>query len=129
MSRLTLPMIALLAAICFGAPSAADGPQVAPPPRETLTAQELVKRLSSDEFQEREEATRRLAALDVASLPPELLAAMKSADPDLRERASKAVEAIRWRVAGRQLECARKLADRGAIDLFVASSAAWDVKA
>jgi PDZ domain len=128
MIRIGIPIGVLLLASCFIPADGADGPQ-APPPRPVLSTAELVQQLSSEDFQEREEATRRLAALDADKPPPELIEAAKSDNPDLRGRAAKAVEAIRWRAAGRHLEHDRKFADRGAIDLFVASSAAWDVKA
>jgi hypothetical protein len=62
--------------------------------------------------------------------PPDKLPEATSADvPELFERANQADEAIRWYAAGRQLQRSRRFADRGAIDLFVASSANWDVKA
>jgi hypothetical protein len=90
---------------------------------------ELVRQLGSEDFQEREKASRLLAALPVDTPPPELLAALKSSEPEVRDRATKAVQAIRTRAVEKQLPRGQGFAKRGEIDLFVAATATWDLKA
>ena len=69
----------------------------APPPREVVDVAALVRQLGSADFNEREAASDQLAALRVGEPPAELLAALKSSDPEVRDRAAKAVAAIRAR--------------------------------
>ena len=71
---------------------AAEPLAVAPPPR--LAVVELVRLLGSDKVQEREEATRKLAALELNEPPVPLLDATQSSNPELRQRAIQAVDAI-----------------------------------
>jgi hypothetical protein len=93
-----------------------------PPPRAVDVAA-LVKQLGSAEFAEREAATERLSTLRVDEVPPELLAALKSANPEVRERAERAVKSLRERIALRRLPRGERFAKRGQIDLYVASTA------
>jgi hypothetical protein len=123
-----LPLPAAVAAIFLSA-VAVGGLQPAPPPRPVQTVGELVKQLGSEDFAAREEATTRLSTLDVGEVPPELLAALKSDSPEVRERASKAVKALRERIALMRLPRRERFAQRGQIDLYVANSAAWEEKA
>jgi hypothetical protein len=89
----------------------------------------LVRQLGSEDFGEREAAMNRLAALTLEEPPAELLAALKSPDPEVRDRAAKAVQAIRLRSVVNRLPRGEGFARRGEIDLFVAAAAAWDLKA
>lgn len=100
----------------------------APAPRPVDVAP-LVRQLGSDDFQERETATNRLAALPLDAPPVELLDALKSSDPEVRDRAAKAVQAIRTRFVVKQLPRGEKFATRGEIDLFVAATAVWELRA
>jgi hypothetical protein len=86
MSRWT---ICALAAAVSGIVLASD----IPPPRPVDVAA-LVRQLGSDDFAKREEASRRLATLKVDAPPPELLAALKSTNPEVRDRARRAVKAL-----------------------------------
>ncbi len=101
-----------------------------PPPREKVDVPALVRQLGSPNFAEREEATRRLATLDVDAPPQELLAALKSDNPEVRDRAGRALRAIREsiaqapeRAAVAKLPRGERFARRGQIDLYVASTA------
>ncbi len=85
--------------------------------------------LVADDFQAREEATRRLSTLSVDEVPLELLGAQKSENPEIRERAVKAVKALREHIALARLPRAERFAKRGQIDLYVASTAASQFKA
>ena len=69
-----------------------------PPPR-PLDVAALVRQLGSDDFAEREAAERRLSTLKVDEVPPELLAALKSPNLEVRERAARAVKTLRGRIA------------------------------
>ncbi len=89
----------------------------------------LVRALGSEDFHEREEATKRLMALAVDEPPAELIAALKSPYPEVRERATKAVQAIRTRDVVNGLPRGEGFAKRGEIDLFVAATAKWDLRA
>jgi hypothetical protein len=100
---------------------AAEPLAVAPPPR--LAVVELVRLLGSDKVQEREEATRKLAALELNEPPVPLLDATQSSNPELRQRAIQAVDAIHQRPTKR----ARAFAAKGQIDLFVAATKAWNL--
>jgi hypothetical protein len=128
MNRLTT---CLLVAAGLGAALASD----IPPPREVVDVAALVKQLGSENFAEREAATRRLSTLDVGEVPPELLAALESESPEIRERAAKAVKALRAHIASApernaiaRLPRGERFARRGQIDLYVASTAASDYK-
>src|SRR5262245_34374769 len=130
MKRLTI--CALVAAGCWAGMASND----IPPPREAVDVPALVRQLGSEDFAEREEAAKRLATLDVAEVPAELLAAAKSDNPEVRERAAKAVKALRdyiaqgpERAAIARLPRGERFAQRGQIDLYVASTAASDLKA
>ncbi len=94
-----------------------------PPPRAVDVAG-IVKQLDSEDFAEREAASRRLATLNVDEVPPELLAALKSDSPEVRTRAAKAVQALREHIALMRLPRGDRFARRGQIDLYVASTAA-----
>jgi hypothetical protein len=93
----------------------------APPPRLKVDVVALVRQLGSEDFSEREEASRQLAALAVDEPPAELLAALKSSNPEVCDRAAKAVKAIRAAAALRPLPRNERFATRGHVDLYVAS--------
>jgi hypothetical protein len=97
-----------------------------PPPRPKVDVAALVRQLGSEDFNEREEASRQLAALPVDEPPAELLAALKSSNPEVRDRAAKAAKAIREAAARRRLPRDERFATRGQVDLYVASTAALD---
>ena len=99
----------------------------APAPR-AIPIDELVRHLGSDDFAAREAATKRLASLAIDP-PPGVLAAAKSDDPELRERARKVVDAMRLNVASARLPRGQRFAEQGAIDLFVAATLVWELKA
>jgi hypothetical protein len=99
-----------------------------PPPREAVDVAALVRQLESGDFAEREAATEKLSALTVDEPPAALLAALKSPNPEVRDRAAKAVKAIRERAALRHLPRDERFATRGRVDLFVASTAALKLK-
>src|SRR4051812_43402816 len=88
-----------------------------PPPREVVDVAALVRQLGSADFGEREAASQKLAALPVQEPPAELLAALKSPDPEVRDRAAKAVKAIREAAALRRLPRDERFASRGQVDL------------
>src|SRR5262245_62987246 len=92
------------------------------PPREVVDVAALVRQLGSEDFQEREAATEKLSGLVVDEPPAELLAALKSPNPEVRDRAAKAVKAIRDRAALRRLPSDQQFATRGQVDLFVAAT-------
>jgi type II secretory pathway component PulC len=115
--------------LVFGATVVAgDGPTLAPPPR-SVALDDLIRRLGSEDFLERQAAMRRLSALPVDAPPPALIEATRSPDPEVRRRAGEAVKAIRTKAEDRALGRERLFAKRGAIDLFVASTSAWDIPA
>jgi len=129
MARLTTGL--LIAVVC-GAALAADE---APPPRAVDVAA-IVRQLGSEDYAEREAATRRLSTLSVDDVPPELLAALKSDNPEVRDRAARAARALkehiaaeRERAAAARLPRGERFARLGRIDLYVASTAATDYKA
>ncbi|QJW94359.1 PDZ domain-containing protein [Frigoriglobus tundricola] len=112
--------------VLVGCPVAASD---VPPPRAKADVAALVRQLSSDDFVQREAATERLAALKADAVPTELLSALKSPDPEVRERAKRAVAAIRERIALSPLPRAERFARRGQIDLSVAATVRSDYKA
>jgi hypothetical protein len=118
----------LVGALAAAGAAADDHRPAAPPPREVPIA-ELVRQLGNDDFTVRESALERLSALPVAAPPAELLAALQSSSPEVRERAARAVAAIRANAAERALGRERGFAKRGAIDRFVTSAMTWDVPA
>jgi len=124
MSRALLGIALLLCAVSI--PSVAGQPPVAPPPR-LIPIGELVKQLGSQDFAEREAAKKRLYAMAVDP-PPELLAATKSANPELRDRATNAAQAMRINLVLNQLPRGQQFAKRGQVDLFVAATAVWNLK-
>ena len=91
MKRL-IACLAIAASCCFALASDI------PPPR-PLDVAALVRQLGSDDFAEREAATARLSTLKVDEVPPELLAALKSPNLEVRERAARAVKTLRGRIA------------------------------
>ncbi|MCI0702421.1 MAG: PDZ domain-containing protein [Planctomycetia bacterium] len=121
MKRLTTYLLVLLGSF---AAFASD----IPPPRPVDVAA-LVRQLGSEDFKEREEASRRLTALPVNEPPAELLAALKSPNPEVRDRAAKVVQTIRTRSIANRLSRGVGFAKRGEVDLFVAATATWDLKA
>jgi hypothetical protein len=128
MTRLT---ICVAAAAACGVALASD----IPPPRPVdVTA--LVEQLGSDDFAEREAATKRLSMLPVDAPPPELVEALRSPNPEVRDRAERALKALREhivlsreRAALARLPRGERFAKRGQIDLYVASTAASEWKA
>jgi PDZ domain len=102
-------------------------PQQAPLPR-VIPIAELVQLLGSDDFQVREAASKRLSAMTLDP-PPVLLAAMKSDNPEVRDRAAKAAQAMRWNMAATKLPRGERFAEQGRVDMFVAATAEWDFKA
>jgi PDZ domain len=101
-------------------------PQQAPLPRAVPIAG-LVQQLGSDDFREREAASKRLGAMTLDP-PPELLAATRSDIPEIRERAAKAAQAMRANIVPTRLPRGQRFAEQGRVDLFVAATAAWDLK-
>jgi hypothetical protein len=87
----------------------------------------LIRRLGSEDYREREDATTLLASFPFDVPPPELLDASKSTDPEIRRRATEAIAAIRVRAEKRALGRERVFAKNGAVDLFVASTARWNL--
>jgi hypothetical protein len=123
MSRSLLVIgLVLLAAVVV---VSAEPPQ-APPPR-VLPIEEWVKQLASKDVGTCDEATRRLSDLALDP-PPELLAATKSENPDVRERAVNIAQAMRWNVAVTRLPRGQRFAQQDRVDLFVAATAVWDLK-
>jgi hypothetical protein len=127
MSRLLVWAAAIV--VCLSAVAGVGGSDPVPPPRPVQTVGELVKQLGSEDFAAREAATRRLSTLNVDEVPPELLAALKSENPEVRDRAAKAVKALRERIALMRLPRGERFAKRGQFDLYVANSASWEEKA
>jgi WD40 repeat protein len=84
---------AVLAAALLGL-APAHGPGAGPPPADVGR---LVRQLGSDDFQEREEASRRLGRLGAPALGG-LWEAADSANPEVRRRAARLVRAIQARV-------------------------------
>ena len=106
----------------------AEPPATAPPPRPAAQhIEELVRLLGSEDFAEREQATRALCALDLNGLPPELYLATKSPDPEVRKRAETVITALRRRAERQALGPPAVFAKSGRVDLLVASAAAWHV--
>jgi PDZ domain len=112
--------------LVVGLVAAAPAGDDIPPPRPVDVAA-LVRQLGSDDFAEREMATQRLSAM-VIDPPPELLAATRSENPEIRNRASNAASAMRWNVGATRLTRGQKFAEQGRVDLFVAATAVWDLK-
>jgi hypothetical protein len=106
-----------------------------PPPRPRVDVAALVKQLGSEDFAAREEASRRLSTLSVDAPPPELLEALKSENPEIRDRALRALAALREHIlrerelaATAHLPREERFAKRGQVDLFVASTASNKLK-
>jgi hypothetical protein len=123
MSRF-LPGIGLV--LC-AAVAAGGEPAAAPAPR-VIPIAELVKQLGHADFEKREVATKRLSAMALDP-PPEVLAAARSDDPEVQRRAAQVVEAMRQNVVTSRLRRGERFAEQGRIDLFVAATAVWDLKA
>lgn len=101
-----------------------------PPPRSVDVAA-IVRQLGSEDFAEREAASARLAALPVDEPPAELLAALKSSNPEVRNRAARVLKDMQdYRAARalRQLPPDKRFAAHGQIDLLVAATAALGPK-
>jgi hypothetical protein len=77
----------------------------------------LIRRLGSDDFRVREDATRRLKELDEAL--PALREAAKSRDAEVAKRAREVIEAIGKRQAKREVERGIALLKQGKTDRFV----------
>src|SRR5262249_23080714 len=88
---------------------------------------ELVMQLGSEDFAQREAATKRLSALALDP-PAELLAATKSDNPEVRARAVKAAQAMRANLVAARLPRGLRVAEQGRVDLFVAATAVWDLQ-
>lgn len=117
-------MRTLVIGLLLVTPVGAVAADEAPPPHEVVDVAALLQKLGSDNFHEREAATRELGALPLAEPPPELLALLRSSNPEVRDRAVRAVRALRAAAAVRRLSPAERLAVRGRADLLVAASAA-----
>jgi PDZ domain len=102
---------------------AANPPTQAPAPR-AIDVAALVRQLGSGDFAERETAARRLSALPVDEVPPELLAALRSEDPEIRARAARVVPALSEHIVLSRLPRGARFARKGQVDLYVASTAA-----
>jgi hypothetical protein len=120
----------LLLASCWCSAVASD----IPPPRPVDVAV-LVRQLGSEDFAEREEASRRLGSLSVDDPPKELIDALKSANPEIRDRARRAVVDLkkhiareRERAATARLPREERFAKRGQVDLYVAATVASKLK-
>jgi hypothetical protein len=120
MLRLLVGLVSILSA------AVALGGEPAPPPRAILMT-ELVKQLGHQDFEQRAAASRRLGDMTLDP-PPEVLAAAKSGDPEVRRRASEVAEAMRGNVVAARLRRWERFAEQGRIDLYVAASVAWDLK-
>ena len=83
--------------VAFVVGCAALAPDDIPPPRPVDLAA-LVRQLGSEDFAEREEASRRLATLSVDVPPPELLEALKSSNPEIRDRAARALAGLKQHI-------------------------------
>jgi len=100
-------------------------PAQAPPPR-VIPLLEWVKQLDSDEYVEREAAVKRLSRVTLDP-PAELLAMTRSENQELRARALKVAQSMRWNVGATRLERGQRFAERGEVDLFVAATAVWEL--
>jgi hypothetical protein len=107
---------------------AASGEPIPQPPRQP-TLNELIRALGSEDFHEREEATRRLSEMkmNVDEPPPALIEATRSSDPEVRKRALEIIKLIRHRAAERMLGRGRAFATKGNVDLFIAATKTWEL--
>ena len=121
LSLLLLPSLVIVCA----ARQEAGSPALAPPPHAPLV--ELIRRLGSEDFREREDATAQLGLLPFNAPPPKLLEATRSTNPEIRRRAIEAAAAIRMRAERRAIGRERVFAKDGAVDLFVASTTRWNL--
>jgi hypothetical protein len=127
MSRSALGILGVVGVVLAGVVVVAGAePTQAPPPR-VIPVADLVKQLGSEDFAERDAATRRLGAM-VLDPPPELLAAAKSDNPEVRDRAAKVIQAMRSNVVATRLPRGQRFAEQGRADLFVAATAVWDLR-
>jgi hypothetical protein len=83
----------------------------------------LIEQLGSNQFEERERATRQLMQLD--TIPVELRAAGKSPDLEVRRRATRIIATIQKGRAGRALQEAANLAKEGRVDEVVERAVRW----
>jgi hypothetical protein len=90
---------------------------------DALTVNELIRRLGSEDFQEREKATKLL--LERPEALPELRKALDSDDPEVRRRASDLVDRIGQRQAKRGLTKASSLARVGKVDQAIERVVRW----
>jgi hypothetical protein len=112
-----LPLVGLVAVFLCG--MAADD-KAPPAPAEKIEKQEiekLIKQLGSDDFDEREKATQKLAACDDAL--PQLREAAKSPDLEAQQRAEKLVRQIVHRQEERALQEMAADVNKGGIDRFI----------
>jgi PDZ domain len=108
-----LPLVICLSLSLAAAVSGADAP----------TVKELIHRLGSDDFEEREKATKLLLEREEAL--PELRKAMHSDDAEVRRRASEIIDGIEQRQAKRGLARAASLAKAGKPDQAVERLVRW----
>ncbi len=87
----------------------------------------MIRQLGDEDFRAREAATKRLSALALDP-PPEVIAATRSDDPEVRDRAKKVAAAMRLNIAAARLPRGEGFARRGDADLFVAATAQWELK-
>ena len=106
---------------------AASGESLMAPPPRLIPIAVWVNQLPSKDASERDKASQQLSGLALDP-PPEFIALTISEDPELRERAIKVAQAMRWNVAANRLARGQKFIDQDRIDLFVAATAVWDLK-
>lgn len=111
--------------LCCAAGVAAEKPQEAPPPR-VIPVAELIQQLTSGTPKERDAAQNRLSTLAIDA-PPELVAATKSEQAEVRQAATLTVKAMATNVAVKQLERAQRFAEQGYIDLYIAAMSKCDL--
>jgi hypothetical protein len=86
-------------------------------PAEKPSVEQLIQRLTSDDFETREAATRALKERPDAL--PQLRKALTSDDPELRRRAAEVIEEHQTRDGKRQVRRALSFLKSGEIDTFV----------
>src|SRR5262249_33104115 len=89
----------LIVALMFPALSAAQDKSVTLTPAEI---DKLIEQLDSKQFREREQASKKLLALD--EVPPALVAATKSPHPESARRAALIVEQIKSRIEEKRVQ-------------------------
>ena len=105
MPRLLRYLLAVVSsALLFSAVVGGDGAKTAAPEQTRAEIERLIKQLGSDEFSEREAATKALEAIDEPALGALRKAATEGADPEVRRRAERIVAAMDAR-SYRKLRC------------------------